>query len=104
MAFVKISGRGNNRDAAKHSASLKGSAYQAANLRLAIAALRHLLIDPGLLHHMKVPILRQPANRSNGAVNYAHGRHAGADCKVIEKHGANAASGATSTIFGASKA
>ena len=72
---------------------------------LAVAALRHVEIEPGLLHRMQLAVLRQRFDggdllRADGA----DGDLAGARGDAVDVHGAGAALGDAAAIFGAGQA
>jgi hypothetical protein len=69
--------------------------------RLAIAALRHVLLDPGLLHGMQA-LARQALDRDHAAVpDGAHRQRARSDRLSVQVHGAGPAQPGAAPVFGA---
>ena len=59
---------------------------------LAEAALRHLLVDPGLLHRVQLAVLRQPFERGDlGALHRGHRPDARPHRLALDEHRAGAA-------------
>ena len=71
---------------------------------LAVAALRHLLFDPGLLDRMKMAILAQALDGGDRALGSAHRYRAGTDWASADKHRAGAAGSDAAAILGSLKA
>src|SRR5579862_9312810 len=72
---------------------------------LAIAALRHVEVEPGLLHRMQLAVLRQRLDGGDLLSADGADRHlAGARGDAVDVHGAGAALGDAATIFGAGQA
>ena len=72
---------------------------------LAITALRHVAIDPGLLHLVQHAIRRQPFDGGDLFAGGLGDQHAaGADRDAVDVNGAGAALCNAATIFGAGQA
>src|SRR3954451_22602359 len=69
---------------------------------LAIAALRHVVVDPGLLHLVQFAIARQPLDRRDLlGPDRAYRHRAGAHRGAVDMHGAGAALRDAAPVFGA---
>src|SRR5579864_9630412 len=55
------------------------------------STLRDLLINPGLLQRMQLPVRRQPFECDDFTPNRRRRRDAGADCRAVDDHCAGAA-------------
>src|SRR5882724_8753207 len=72
---------------------------------LAIAALRNIVLDPGLLHLVQHTIGREALDRGDLlAAGFADRDAAGARRDAVDMHGAGAAFGDAATIFGSGQA
>src|SRR5689334_2264964 len=72
--------------------------------RLAIAALRHVVLQPGLLHLVQLPALREAFDGGDLlAGGRAHRKGARAHGRAVDVHGAGAALRDAATVFGASE-
>src|SRR5829696_4289838 len=81
------------------------SAHRHDHAGLAIAALRHVVIEPGLLHLVKDPVLGEAFDRGDLlAFSFADRQRARAHCLTIDVNRACAALRDAAAIFGAGKA
>ena len=73
--------------------------------RLAVAALRHLVLDPGLLHLVQRAAGGEALDgRDLLALGRGDGHHAGADRRAVEVHRARAALRDAAAVLGAGEA
>jgi hypothetical protein len=68
---------------------------------LAIAALRHLFVDPCLLHDGKPVCSGQALDRHHVAFHHADRECTGSHRRAVDQHGAGAAGGDAAAEFGA---
>src|ERR1044071_6716518 len=68
--------------------------------RLAVAALRHVVREPGLLHFVQLAALREPFDRGDAlSLDRAHRQHARARGLPVDVHGASAALRHAAAVF-----